>query len=66
MHGIRLSFICSLGTALAIVLASSLGAPQARAQFVCGGSTDGGEPQTGAGAAARQRSGTMPRRVGKG
>jgi hypothetical protein len=40
------------GTALAIVFACSFGAPPAQAQFVCGGSTDGSEPQTGAGATA--------------
>ena len=36
----------------ALVLALCLGSVPVKAQFVCGGSTDGGEPQTGAGAFA--------------
>jgi len=39
-------------TALGFVLAACIGVPQAQAQFVCGGSATGDEPQAGAGAMA--------------
>jgi trimeric autotransporter adhesin len=46
-------------TALGSVLAASIGVPPAQAQFVCGGSTAGGEPQTGAGADATGSAGNV-------
>jgi hypothetical protein len=52
MNWVRLSFVLPATLALAITLMLCLGASPAQAQFVCGGSANGGEPQTGAGASA--------------
>jgi len=56
MSRIRLSLVSSVGT----VLASSFGAPQAQAQFVCVGNTNGATvpPATASGAGATAAGGT--------
>jgi hypothetical protein len=56
VNWVRLSFVSpatmALTMALAIALTPCLGASPAQAQFVCGGSTDGNEPEGPAGAMA--------------
>jgi hypothetical protein len=55
MNRLRVSFGSQAIIALAVALSCCFGASQAQAQFVCGGSADGSEPQTGAGANAGTR-----------
>jgi hypothetical protein len=52
MNWVRLCFVPSATMALVVAVACCVGAPQAQAQFVCGGSADGSEPQDGARATA--------------
>ncbi len=62
MHAFQLSrmhWMLLAATALGSVLAASIGVPPAQAQFVCGGSLTGGEPQSGAGATVTVFSGSV-------